>query len=118
MAERPDPDTDWATLADRLWATTDMMYDHEAMVDDVTAGDLRAAADGLRQLADENRALREAIARAQDRYKSSGAVHWLAEQIAAADRGVTDGEATTSRRPVQFDAYASNPWPDGEATDG
>lgn len=38
--------------------------------------------------------------------------------LAAADRGVTDGEATTSRRPVQFDAYASNPWPDGEATDG
>ena len=37
---------------------------------------------------------------------------------AAADRGVTDGEATTSRRPVQFDAYASNPWPDGETTDG
>jgi len=51
MAERPDPDTDPNTLADRLWATTDMMYDHEAMVDDVTAGDLRAAADGLRQLA-------------------------------------------------------------------
>jgi len=51
MAERPDPDTDPNTLADRLWATTDMMYDHEAMVDDVTAGDLRAAADGLRQYA-------------------------------------------------------------------
>ena len=51
MAERPDPDTDPYTLADRIWATTDMMYDHEAMVDDVTAGDLRAAADGLRQLA-------------------------------------------------------------------
>ena len=51
MAERPDPDTDPNTLADRIWATTDMMYDHEAMVDDVTAGDLRAAADGLRQLA-------------------------------------------------------------------
>ena len=45
-----DTGTDWATLADRLWATTDMMYDHEAMVDDVTAGDLRAAADGLRRL--------------------------------------------------------------------
>ena len=41
-----------------------------------------------------------------------------ANALAAADRGVTDGEATTSRRPVQFDAYASNPWPDGEATDG
>lgn len=44
-------DTDWLALADRLWATTDMMYGHEAMVDDVTAGDLRAAADGLRHLA-------------------------------------------------------------------
>ena len=59
------------------------------------AGRLMAERD---RLADENRALREAIARAQDRYKSSGAVHWLAEQIAAADRGVTDGDRNEGER--------------------
>ena len=84
------------------------------------AGRLMAERD---RLADENRALREQLDAAQlrsiearnpgidmDGVRSSRA--------AAADWGVTDGEATTSRRPVQFDAYASNPWPDGEATDG
>ena len=61
MAERPDPD--WATLADRLTAWSDVANVFEDTDDDRMI--LAAAADGLRQLADENRALREQLDAAQ-----------------------------------------------------
>ena len=146
MIVADDTGTDWLTLADRLdelaidrrwdcWnkhgdGSLDVPEGYDPSPDCCDAADganaLRAAADGLRQLADENRALREAILDAATELGLTHEPDWASDKAkadgkdpvwcricgpadgswpctsqmvvtdlwAAADRGVTDGEAT------------------------
>ena len=110
MAERPDPDTDPNTLADDLESHVVYFERHKddsafVVTDTTTMLDtMRAAAVGLRQydaitaaIGDPDElGMYEAYAVADngagDELRSM--LHRLADTLAAADQGVTDGEAT------------------------